>query len=90
MWDWGSLESVWQAIRTLRKDPGFTLVALTALTIGIGAALRAGHETVTKLRSKRTTRSKFYKRTLLIRTCTPESCQSSQLDEPVATADRAV
>jgi hypothetical protein len=41
MWDWGWLEIVWQdirqAIRTLPKDPGFTLVALTALTIGIGA-----------------------------------------------------
>jgi hypothetical protein len=33
MWDRGSLEILWQdirqAIRTLRKDPGFTLVALT-------------------------------------------------------------
>src|SRR6202050_883944 len=36
-----SLESLWQDIRQdvppLRNNPGFTLVALTALTIGIGA-----------------------------------------------------
>jgi len=41
MWDRGSLEILWQdirqAVRTLRKDPGFTLVALTAIIIGIGS-----------------------------------------------------
>jgi hypothetical protein len=41
MRDLSSLEILWQdirqAIRTLRYDPGFTLVAFTALTISIGA-----------------------------------------------------
>ena len=31
------VEDIRQAVRTLRNEPGFTLVALTAVTIGIAA-----------------------------------------------------
>jgi len=45
VWIWPSLESVWQdvvyALRSLRRDPGFTLVALVALggAIGVNTSL---------------------------------------------------